>query len=282
VIVIDHHEIIEGKVPATPYIIDPKQKDDISSFKLMAACGLCFKVAQALLAEKMSFEMKKSFLELVAIGTIADMMPETDENKIFIQEGLGFLFGSLRPGLLALKEVLGSTLSNREFAQRIVSALQITDSNRKNLVASYLLFSQGDLGKARKLAKKIIKQSQARHKIMFDVVEEVGKKADLTLPFVFFTAKIGDMPGSLVGGVASRVCNNFNKPAFIIACQDGFCRGSARANKPVNLVDALNVCSALLNTYGGHPQAAGFSLSEESLEQFRGSLGKYFSKATNL
>ena len=98
VIVVDHHEILD-KLPETEIIVDPKQKEDGYPFKELAAAGIAFKLSEALLQDKMTRELRKSFLELTAMATLADMMPQTDDNKIFIEEGLSYLESSWRPGI---------------------------------------------------------------------------------------------------------------------------------------------------------------------------------------
>lgn len=278
VIIIDHHEILNDQLPRTPFVIDPKQAKDSYPFKLMAACGLCFKFTKRLLGKNMSPLLRESFLELVAIGTIADMMPEQDDNRLFIKRGLEFLNISKRPGILALREKFGHLISNKHFVQKIIAALQVTDFSKDNLPENYLLLASDNFSEAEKLSAKIIEKSQARRHLVAQIVEEVIAFQSNSSALVFFVEFKNGFPGSLTGGIASRVCNKIAKPSFITVCnKKGICRGSARSIKPVNLVEALNVCSDLFLTYGGHPQAAGFSLSQDNLKELQKRLEDYFS-----
>ncbi|MBI1866310.1 MAG: DHH family phosphoesterase, partial [Candidatus Staskawiczbacteria bacterium] len=122
VIIIDHHETLNG-IPDTPLIIDPKQKDDNYSFKGLANVGVTFRLCEEILSDKISENLRNSLLELAALGTISDMVPQTDENQKIIEEGLRSLKNTFRPALRAFLDILGEGYVFQGALQKIISAL---------------------------------------------------------------------------------------------------------------------------------------------------------------
>jgi len=272
VIIIDHHELL-AKLPPTPFIVNPKQKDDSYRFKFFAACGLCFKFAQALLGRKMSTAMRKSFLELAALGTIADMMPEREENKEFIREGLYSLQKSVRPGIAAfLKLFQGNSMSQRKFAQKIISVLQLSDF-QGNLTESYLLLRCANQREAEELAALLVAKNKQRREDIEGLIKQILERPSSASSFVFEASR--EIPHLLTGNIASKICQKTKRATFITAVKDGLSRGSVRSPKQVNSVEALKSCHHLLETYGGHPQAAGFSVATENINKFKQCLENY-------
>ncbi|MEK7103972.1 MAG: DHH family phosphoesterase, partial [Patescibacteria group bacterium] len=155
VIIVDHHEIL-GKLPKPALIVDPKQPKDNYPFKKLANVSLIYKLSEVILGKKMPITIQKSFLELAALGAIADMMPEEDYNKKVIEGGIQCLKETFRPGFLALidlvhGEEIGGANKNkdntRSIFQKIITILNITGS-KNNLTESYLLFKEKNLSKA--------------------------------------------------------------------------------------------------------------------------------------
>jgi single-stranded-DNA-specific exonuclease len=275
-IIIDHHEIL-GKLPPASIIVDPKQKGDNYPFKFLAACGLTFKLAQILLGNKISKNVKQSFLELVALGTLADMMPQVEDNKVFVEEGLMSLPYTFRPGLrIFFKFFNPNELSLKEFAQKIISVLQITDS-KNHLTESYLVLSNPSEKKAEELVENLLKKSLQRQELIRQLSLEIEEKAiKNSSPLIFEGGK--DVPLSLTGAVASRICKKFKKPTFIYNSNQKLTRGSVRTPEGINGVKALESCSQFLEVYGGHPQASGWTCKNENLEKLKQCLQDYFKK----
>ncbi len=274
IIVIDHHEIL-NPTPSSYLIVNPKQKGDKYPFKFMAACGLCFKLAQLILGDKISESLKQSFLELVALATIVDMMPQTDDNRFFIDQGLSSLHSTFRPGLRAFFKIFPpEDLSLRELSQKIISLLQITDL-KDHLTESYLLLSASDPKKAQQLVKSILEKNSRRQELLQSFVQEVSEKfTSSSLPIIFEGGP--DFPHILSGTLASRICNKFKKPTFIFGSNNKLSRGSVRTPKGIDGVKALHHCNSLLEIYGGHPQAAGFTVLKENLNKLEECLTDYF------
>lgn len=273
-IIIDHHVVLE-KLPKAELIVDPKQKGDKYPFKEFAATGLVFKLAQLLLKEEI---LKESLLELCALATIADRMPQVDENERFIEKGIQNLETSLRPGLQALlkTDFVKEAFSDMELAFRINGLLN-AGSPVDHLNETYQLLTAKSLKTASVLAEKLLKRRKINKRKIGDIIKQVedrqiGKE---NLPFIFE----GDSWSLfLLGTVASKTCQKYNKPAFLFRRGQERISGSVRLPEGFNGVEALKSCSNFLMTYGGHPLASGFSLKEENLEDFKHCLKEYFSK----
>jgi len=221
-IVIEHHEILD-KIPSASIVVDPKQKGDKYPFKLLATCGLAFKLAEELLGDKMPKNIRQSFLELVALGTLADMMPQTDDNQLFIQEGLAYLPFTFRPGLRALLKFFEQpSLSTRELSQKIISLLQITDC-QNHLTMSYLLLSTPDEKKAQKLVDILWQKNRQRQEALRELTREIAEKLGSPSMIVFEGGE--EIPHVLTGALASRLCNKFKKPTFIFNANEKLSRG---------------------------------------------------------
>jgi len=281
IIIVDHHVVLE-KLPDASIIVDLKQEGDTYPFKDFAATGLCFKLCQVLLGKKLSDSMKKNFLELVALATLADMMPEKGENKEFIEEGLRSLETTFRPGLKVFFEIdpTKDFVSTRELAQRIISTLNISIP-KDHVNKSYELLTSSSVPEAKILAEELLKKAEQKRAKVREAVQEIeqriSKKGDEILIFE------GDPSWSIIlaGTVASRICYAHEKPTFIFKKGEKESQGSLRMPKGFNGVEAMMSCKELLITFGGHPPAAGFKLENKNLEKFKNCLIDYFQKHTD-
>jgi len=275
-VIIEHHEILE-KLPPASIIVDPKQKGDNYPFKYLATCGLVFKLAEILLGKNMTDNLRKSFLELVALGTLADMMPQREDNQNFIEEGLLSLSSTFRPGLRVFFKLFDpQKFFSRELAQKIISILQITDT-KKHLTESYLILSTPSEKQAEKMAQQLFKKSLQRHQLIQQLSWEISQEiTDKSSPIIFAGGK--EIPLSLTGAIAGRLRHKFKKPTFIYNSNQKISRGSVRTPEGINGVKAMEACSQFLEVYGGHPQASGFTCKNENLEKFKQCLQEYFKK----
>lgn len=279
VIVIDHHEIL-GKLPKPALIVDPKQPKDKYPFKKLANVCLTYKLSEAMLAKKMPETIRKNFLELGALGVIADMMPEEDYNKKVIEEGTLCLKETFRPGFLALIDFVkkdGDT--PRNIFQKIVTILNITGSEN-NLTESYLLFKEKNLSKAKEMVRNLSEESKKRQMRIQEITEQAVFSDKLGNNIVFIGNEMWEQV--LTGPVASRVCNKTKKPTFIFKISKEKCRGSVRMPDKRDGVLAMKVCENFLEVYGGHPPAAGFTTSKDKIEGLKRCLESYFSKDDEL
>jgi single-stranded-DNA-specific exonuclease len=278
VIIIDHHEIL-GKLPQAQIVVDPKQKGDSYPFKQLATAGITFKLSQLLFKERNNQSLRKNFLELTALATIADMMAEIEENKDFIKEGLEALESSWRPGLKVFFEInsLKDYQSTRQIAQKIIAALNAGEP-QDHLHQSYLLLSTFSQAEAKKLALNLLEKANQRKIQIQEIVQEIEKRISKNLESPIIFEGDPSWPFLSVGPIASKICASFQKPTFIFKRNKKESQGAVRTPKGLNGVTALTDCQKFLETFGGHPQAAGFRVKNENLEKFKTCLTKYFTR----
>jgi single-stranded-DNA-specific exonuclease len=274
-IIVDHHQILD-KIPEASIVVDPKQKGDNYPFKELAAVGISYHLTQLLLGNKKTEALKKSFIELTALGTLADMMKESEDNEIFINEGIPSLRETSRPGLRALLEVVAEPEdSPKQIARKIISLLNITEI-KNHLPKSYLLLVSSDKSKAEKISEELYEKTQERRLKVRETTQEIEEKLDSEwLPSIIFEGE-EDWPLILTGALASRICNRFKKPTFIFKKGEQLSKGSVRTPKGIDSVKAMKRCTHLLEVFGGHSQASGFTVKNENLDKFKQCLIGYF------
>ncbi|WP_258171434.1 single-stranded-DNA-specific exonuclease RecJ [Paenibacillus sp. R14(2021)] len=281
VVVTDHHEP-PHELPAAYAIVNPKQEDCTYPFKGLAGVGVAFKLATALLGEP-----PIAWTDVVALGTIADLMPLTDENRVLVRFGLEQLRQTDKPGFRALAEVAGIDMpamlaSNVAFgmAPRINAAGRLDHAN----LAVDLLTASND-EKAAAGALQLDALNRERQQIVDTIVEEAqtmwaskclaAQEAGRPEPSVIVLAGEGWNPG-VVGIVASKFIEKFYKPTLILGMDPGSgkCKGSARSIEGYDLHAALTACDAMLDHYGGHQAAAGMTLHRDQLAAFEEKLSQ--------
>jgi single-stranded-DNA-specific exonuclease len=280
VIIIDHHQPVTDGLPEADIIVDPKQEEDDYPFKDFSNAGLSFKLAEELLGEKMPSLLKESLLELTAMATIADMMPEKEENIDYIYKGLSNIENSQRPILKAFFTLMNPEefKSKRDMIYRINSCFNVTVIDTEHVSFLYHALTQTNLEIAKTYAMELMEEATRRH-------EEINALFDNIKGIV--EAKGGDkivFEGSpnwsieYLGAVASKLTLYFNKPVFIYQKYESFSRGTVRLPKKYDAVKAMESCKELLRTFGGHPPAAGFTVVNENIDKFRSALITYFNK----
>ncbi len=276
VIIVDHHEPLAGS-PQASIIVDPKQTDDSYPFKGLANVGIAFNLCMELLSDKISQNLKNSFLELTALGTIADMVPQVEQNQEIIEEGLRSLKNTFRPALRAFLDILGDGKVFEQSLPKIISALNAAESvNFEN--ESYRLLTCSNLQNCKEMAEKLLdknkfKQIQVKN-ITQEIERRISQKNDDAIIFE------GDPSWKLIlaGNVASTICNKYEKPVFIYKKMNKESCGSVRNPKGTNSVDAMKSCDNFLITYGGHACASGFRVKNEDLDKFKDCLNDFFKK----
>ncbi len=276
VIIIDHHEPLAG-VPRASMIIDPKQEDDSYPFKGLANVGVTFNLCEEILGKGISQNLKNSFLELAALGTIADMVPQVEQNQEIIEQGLRSLKNTFRPALRAFLDILGNGEVFEGSLPKIISALNAAESvNFEN--ESYALLISPDKQKCKDMAEMFLNKNSNKQLQIKNIVQEVerriSQKPDQAIVFE------GDPAWhlTLAGSVASITCNKYEKPVFIFKKMNEESCGSVRNPKGTSSVDAMKTCADFLITYGGHACASGFRIKNENLEKFETCLNDFFKK----
>lgn len=277
VIVIDHHRPLEN-VPEADIVVAPKQKGDETTFKEYANVGLTFKLAKEILKEKMSPMLEQSFLELVALGTISDMMIEEGENKEWIEKGLESIQMSQRPAIRAIFSILNpmNFSSKRDMVSKVNSALN-SSSIDGHIHKAYLFLLESDFDKALETAKDLIEESNTKQKEVALLTEELIEKISKEDSSIIFEGSYV-WKGEYLGAVASRLSNYFDKPVFLYKKGEKISRGTVRMPKGMDAVKAMDSCKELLITFGGHAPAAGFTVDNSNINKFEKCLKNYFEK----
>jgi single-stranded-DNA-specific exonuclease len=277
VIVIDHHHVPTGETRAYA-MLNSHRHDDAFCFKGLASCGVAFYLAAAVRTHlrgqgnaKAEALDPRSLLDLVALGTIADLVPLTDENRILVAAGLRELSALRRPGIAALAEIaglhggsIGSTEVSFRLAPRLNAAGRLGDSQ---LALDVLLAN--DPATAERLAADLDQMNRERQVIQENVWSEATAAAE---PFLGQPALVLGAEGwhqGVVGVVAAKLVEKYQRPAVVIGFAQGQGRGSARTLGGFDLYQGLSVCREHLTLFGGHSMAAGVSLEESKLESFR-------------
>ena len=266
VIVTDHHTPLD--VLPRCITVNPVQPHCNYPWDKLAGVGVVFKLAQLLLPE----EKFKNYLDLAALGTIADVVPLMEENRIIVKYGMKRINNLPRPGILALKEVSGfgdKEVSSSQVPYSLVPRLNAAGRMGEAGLAVELLLTES-ISRALVIAKKLDEYNRERQEIegsiLKEAVQEIEEK-EMHQKKVLVLARDGWHPG-VTGIVASRLVEAYYRPVVLISLQGEEGKGSARGIEGFNLFSALHQCSGVLARYGGHERAAGLTLSRDNIEEF--------------
>ncbi len=282
VIVVDHHESGPGGRPPAVAVVNPKLGD---AYGYLCSAGVVFKLAHALLKTRQIEGVDlKELLDLVAVATVADIVPLVDENRLLVRHGLQRLPRTTNPGLSALMEVSGMNgyVSSSDVGFRIgprINAAGRMDAPEDALTA--LMTDSGEVAAA--MAEQLDDHNRRRQKhekqMQGEALEVLSNGAGSEAPVIVVGSRRWH-PG-VVGIVASRLMRAYHKPAFVIAFgEDGLGKGSGRSIEGVSLVRAIDACGMFLESGGGHHMAAGISLYEDRMDEFRQAFGNYVLQTT--
>lgn len=280
VVVTDHHQ--PGEVlPNAAAVVNPHRQDDNCPFKLFAGVGVAFKLLCAMCGDEQL--VVDNYIDLVALGTIADVVPLLGENRTIVSMGLKAINSRDRIGIDALcraADVGDKALSAADIAfvlsPRINAAGRMGSADR----ALRLLMSE-DYDESNDLANELNSENISRHnaeKIMLnDTADKLAGDPSLLLDRVIVIDADGWNKG-IIGIFASRICEGYGKPCFIISRNGEMSHGSGRSVPGFSLYDALCACSDLLEIFGGHEQAAGLTIKTENIDAFRKAINTYAAK----
>ena len=270
VVVVDHHES-KGRLPSCRALVNPKTG---SSYRYLCTAGLVFKLCHALLRARRlpDFDLKK-YLDLVALATIADLVPLVDENRTFVHHGLRQLERTEWVGLRALMEVAGVTSPIRPTHVSFRLGPRLNAAGRVGVAQDALeLLLADDLEKASLLARSLDWQNRDRQSVEQKTLEEVLEQLARTFvpdrDAAIVVGSRGWHPG-VVGIVASRLTKQFHRPSVVIGFDEsGAGKGSGRSVPGLSIVKALEECGEYLQQFGGHEMAAGVRIGFDQLEAF--------------
>lgn len=283
VIVTDHHTCKERLPEDACAIINPKRPDSEYPFNGPAGVGVAFKLVLALaMALKLNTtQCFMKYIDIVTIGTIADVVPLIDENRIIVDKGIGAIRNSQRPGIRALLSVSGAdkrpvTASSIAFtlAPRLNAAGRVG-----NATTGVELLLANDYSEALKIAKELDEENNCRRKteqeIYRDALALISSDVNFEKKKIIVLVK-RDWHHGVIGIVASRIAEMYYKPCILISVdENGEGKGSGRSIPSFNLFDALSACSDSLLNFGGHAAAAGLNIDADMVDDFTKKINKY-------
>src|SRR5579871_5740449 len=283
VIVTDHH-LPEAELPAAVAVLNPNRPDCNYPEKNLCGAGVAFKLVQALLGglgwppERLR-RVLESFLKLVAIATVADVVPLTGENRAIVKHGLSGLAQVRNPGLRALLDVAGFTGATTPTARQVAFQIapRLNAAGRMDTAqAAIELFLTSDPGRARDLAQQLHEQNATRQQVEAEIRETCEQLTvdDSAAALVYYA---DDWHRGVLGIVASRLVERLHRPVFVLSRnpEDGLAQGSGRSIPAFHLLEALESMSDLFLKFGGHKYAAGVTLDASRVGEFRARFNAY-------
>lgn len=282
VIITDHHTCKDRIPTAAVAVINPKREDEEYPFDALAGVGVAFKLMLAI-SMKLGLNTSEYFnryVDLATVGTIADVVSLTGENRIIVSHGLLRLQNPSRPGLRALFEISGAlskpvtaTTIGFAIAPRLNAAGRISTAT-----TSVELLLEETYEKALSAATELNEENKRRQdmekEILQDALNMIQGDVNFEKKKVIVLAKENWHQG-VIGIVASRLCDMFYKPCILISHQNGIGKGSGRSIPTMNLFDALTHCDDLLTEFGGHSVASGLSINMSQFDNFCEKINKY-------
>lgn len=274
-IITDHHEC-QTELPHAAAVVNPKRPGSVYPDRNLAGVGVAFKVACALAGDDEI--MLAKYAQLVAVGTVADVMPLVGENRQIVKIGLQQLRDTPRPGLAALMELSGVTAGRIgagavgfTLAPRINAAGRLGRTDR-----AAALMMEWDPAAARKLAEELCDMNRQRQLLEADIWNNaIGLLRDSAVTGPIVLAREGWHQG-VIGIVASRLVETYQVPVVMISLEGEHGKGSCRSVSGFNLFDALSACGDCLESFGGHALAAGLNIRAENIDDFRRALHQYY------
>jgi len=270
-IIADHHEP-GTEIPAATAVLNPRLADAGYPENDLAAVAVAFKLARGVLQRHPKGFRGTALLKLVALGTVADLVPLTGENRVITHHGLSTLAETVNPGLRALMEYAGvrAPVTETDIGFRIAPRINAVGrlGHPKDAVEMFLA---RDPGQARRLAKLLHDTNTRRREIGAEVLEKALQQEPADDAGVIVAAGEGWHRG-VIGIVAARLVETWGRPAVVLAIEESGAFGSARSIPGFNIVGALRGVADLLDEFGGHHQAAGLQLRRENVEPLREAL----------
>lgn len=277
-VITDHHKV-GTRLPEADAVVDPHREDDACGFEDWAGVGVAFKLICAL-SDGESEDILEMFCDLIAVGTIADIVPITGENRTIVRRGVKKINSGENPGLNALREVSGNaerSLSASSVAFSLVPRINAAGRLERAEKAFELLISQSG-ERAKKIALEIDADNAARQELEQKITREAQAQLLSQPQRAFDRVLVFDgegWHGGVIGIVAARFVERFSRPCIVITSDGVNAKGSGRSMEGFSLYDAINSVSDLLTHFGGHPLAAGFGIAAKDIPQFRERINEY-------
>jgi len=278
-IVTDHH-LPDSHLPPACAILNPCRDDCVYPEKNLSGVGVAFKLAQALLGERLTERHVLSYLKVVALGTIADVVPLVGENRVIVHFGLAGMCEPSQAGLAALLAVSGlegRAVAAGDVAFRLAPRLNAAGrmENARDVID---LFTTSDPAQARAIAERLENLNHDRQRVEEEIVSTIEdllrQQPEKARRYTLVFAGEGWHRG-VIGIVAQRVVDRYHRPALVIGVEEGVGVGSGRSIKGFHLLEALDKASDLFERFGGHAQAAGFALPASRITELEARFERY-------
>ncbi len=278
VIVTDHHECKEV-IPDAYAAIDPKRKDCSYPFKSLAGVGVVFKLIQALAENDTIYTLMEKYSDLMCLGTVADISPLVDENRVIVTEGLKRFRNTKNVGLKALIDVSTNGKAITTSTIGYIIAPRINASGRLGCASNSVeLFLTDDKNRANELASYLCEENslrqQTEQKMFKEALEYLESHPEVKEDNIIVIPHENWHHG-IVGIVSSKITEKFYKPSILFAIDGDEAKGSGRSVSGFNLFDTLENCTDLLEKFGGHELAAGLTIKASNIEAFRKRINEY-------
>lgn len=272
-VITDHHEVQDGKIPEAISVVDPKREECDLEFKEIAGCFVAFKLVQALSEViGMPEDYDKKFLSIVAIGTIADVMPLKSENRIAVEYGLKNIKENPNDGVRQLVKDLNS-ITAMNIAFSVVPKLNAAGRLGEDTGAEMLMSSSEE--EAKNILIQLNLLNEKRKQLVIDITKKVSEIVDNNqLQKNNVIVVEGDFHEGVVGIIASKIVEKYGKSAIILSKEGTVYKGSGRSNGTMSLFETVNKVKHLTEKFGGHAAAVGMTISEENIEAFKNELYK--------
>ena len=277
-VITDHHQAGE-ELPEALAVVDAHRKDNLSPYRFYCGAGIALLLVAAMNDGDIRFAMEQ-YGDLVAVATIADVVALTGENRYLVQEGLDYLKNTERQGLLALREISGmkdKPLNSMNVAFSIAPRINAAGRMASPKLAVELLLEE-DPQRAKELAEKLDRINTQRKDCENEIIKAVDEKIQENSDLIHERVMVfdgEDWHGGVIGIVAARLLERFGKPCFMISVHDGMGHGSARSFGEFSVFECLQACDDLLEKYGGHPAAGGFTVKAENIPAFKKRIAEY-------
>ncbi|MBQ5824337.1 MAG: single-stranded-DNA-specific exonuclease RecJ [Clostridia bacterium] len=277
-VITDHH-ICGDVLPVCEAVVDPYRNDCNCRFKSYAGVGVVYKLICALEEGDSDFVLDM-YADIIALGTVGDVMPLIDENRHIVRKGVEMINSSDRPGTIALREAAGQAskyISASSLAYTLVPRINAAGRMGSPTRAFNLLLCD-DISVCRDIAADIDEANVGRHKIELEILAEI-KKILTENPLLKYDRVLvidgKNWPHGIIGIVAAKLVDIFGKPTIVISDDAGVCRGSGRSFDGFSLYDAIKACADVLDHFGGHTLAAGIGINAENIPAFRKKINEY-------
>ena len=282
-IITDHHEIT-GNLPKAMAVINPKRNENIYSFKYLAGVGTAFMLVYAIYKKQNKMNDLNKYLDIVAIGTVADIVPLVSDNRKFVRRGLKVLKNTRWIGIKQLiRKIFPDDWDSREYFAYdigyIIAPIFNAAGRLEDAKQAVSLFVEEDGFKCLQIIDKLLENNNSRKGIQKRIFEtslvEIEKKQLYNRKLILVANK--NFHHGVIGIVASKILDKYYKPSIIMEIKEneGIATASCRSIDGINIVECLNSVSDILVKYGGHSGAAGFTINIENIDEFYDRVEKY-------